>query len=78
MQGLSSSPCGARSAQTATSDLAVASALPKSYCYPVTIWIFGPGDVEAEVARLEQLGAKRVRRMDYWWVLQDPVGLPFA
>jgi hypothetical protein len=35
-------------------------------------------DVDAEVARLEQLGATRVWRMDYWWVLQDPAGLPFC
>jgi Glyoxalase-like domain len=35
-------------------------------------------DVEAEVTRLEQLGAKRVQRMEHWWVLQDPAGLPFC
>jgi Glyoxalase-like domain len=35
-------------------------------------------DVEAEVARLEQLGARRVQQIGYWWVLQDPAGLPFC
>jgi hypothetical protein len=35
-------------------------------------------DVDAEVARLELLGASRVRRGDYWWVLQDPAGLLFC
>ena len=29
-------------------------------------------DVEAEVARLEQLGAARVQQSRYWWVLRDP------
>jgi hypothetical protein len=35
-------------------------------------------DVEAEVARLEQLGATRVRQVHDWWVMQDPAGLPFC
>ncbi|MDP4501702.1 VOC family protein [Nonomuraea turcica] len=36
-------------------------------------------DVEAEVARLERLGAKRVQFVhDRWWVMQDPAGLPFC
>jgi hypothetical protein len=35
-------------------------------------------DVDAEVARLEQLGATRVRRVHDWWILQDPAGLPFC
>lgn len=35
-------------------------------------------DVEADVTRLEKLGARRVQRVDYWWVLQDPAGLPFC
>ena len=35
-------------------------------------------DVDAEVARLEQLGATRVQRVRDWWILQDPAGLPFC
>jgi hypothetical protein len=35
-------------------------------------------DVAAEVARLEQLGARRVEQIGYWWVLQDPAGLLFC
>lgn len=35
-------------------------------------------DVEAEVTRLEQLGAVRVRQVDSWWVMSDPAGLPFC
>jgi Glyoxalase-like domain len=35
-------------------------------------------DVDAEVARLEQLGAKRIGQVQDWWILQDPAGLPFC
>jgi RimJ/RimL family protein N-acetyltransferase len=35
-------------------------------------------DVEAEVARLEQLGATRVERVKTWWVLQAPTGQRFC
>jgi hypothetical protein len=35
-------------------------------------------DVDAEVARLELLGARRVGQARYWWVLEDPAGLPFC
>lgn len=35
-------------------------------------------DVEAEVARLERLGARRVRRVDRWWIMADPAGMPFC
>jgi hypothetical protein len=35
-------------------------------------------DVDAEVARLEQLGAVRVRQVHDWWVMRDPAGLPFC
>ena len=31
-------------------------------------------DLEAEVARLERLGAERVREVDGWWILRDPGG----
>jgi hypothetical protein len=33
-------------------------------------------DVEAEVARLEQLGATRIKQVHDWWIMQDPAGLP--
>ncbi len=35
-------------------------------------------DVEAEVARLEALGAERVRQVSTWWVLRDPAGNLFC
>ena len=38
----------------------------------------GSGDVGAEVARIEALGARVLRPGDGFVVLQDPVGLPFC
>ena len=35
-------------------------------------------DLDAEVARLEQLGAERVQQVHGWWVLRDPAGLLFC
>jgi hypothetical protein len=35
-------------------------------------------DVEAEVARLEALGAKRVQKVKTWWVLEAPTGHRFC
>lgn len=35
-------------------------------------------DVAAEVARLERLGATRVRQVHSWWVMRDPAGLLFC
>jgi hypothetical protein len=35
-------------------------------------------DLEAEVARLERLGASRVRHVRGLWIMQDPAGLPFC
>jgi predicted enzyme related to lactoylglutathione lyase len=35
-------------------------------------------DVDAEVARLERLGAKRVARVKSWWVLEAPTGQRFC
>jgi Glyoxalase-like domain len=35
-------------------------------------------DLEAEVRRLERLGARRVRRVEAWWIMRDPAGLPFC
>ena len=35
-------------------------------------------DVEAEVTRLEALGATRVEQVKSWWVMRDPAGLPFC
>ena len=35
-------------------------------------------DLAAEVARLEGLGAQRVRQVHSWWVMRDPAGLPFC
>ena len=35
-------------------------------------------DVDAEVARLEALGATRVQQVKTWWVMRDPAGLLFC
>jgi hypothetical protein len=35
-------------------------------------------DLEAEVARLERLGAERVRQVHGWWIMRDPAGLLFC
>jgi hypothetical protein len=35
-------------------------------------------DVEAEVRRLERLGARRKRKVKSWWVLEDPAGHAFC
>jgi len=35
-------------------------------------------DLAAEVARLEQLGARRVQELPFWQVLRDPAGLLFC
>jgi hypothetical protein len=35
-------------------------------------------NVEAEVARLEKLGAKRVKFVKRWWVMEDPAGHRFC
>jgi len=35
-------------------------------------------DVEAEVRRLESLGAKRVQHVQTWWVMEAPTGQRFC
>ena len=35
-------------------------------------------NIEAEVARLEKLGAKRVKQIRTWWVLEAPTGQRFC
>ena len=35
-------------------------------------------DLGAEVARLEELGAARVREVNGWWIMRDPAGLLFC
>jgi hypothetical protein len=35
-------------------------------------------DVDAEVARLESLGAKRVKQIQTWWVMEAPTGHRFC
>jgi hypothetical protein len=35
-------------------------------------------DIEAEVARLERLGAKRVQKVNTWWVMEAPTGQRFC
>uniref|UniRef100_B8HQB6 VOC domain-containing protein n=1 Tax=Cyanothece sp. (strain PCC 7425 / ATCC 29141) TaxID=395961 RepID=B8HQB6_CYAP4 len=35
-------------------------------------------DIEAEVSRLEKLGAKRLRQVQNWWVMEAPTGHRFC
>jgi len=35
-------------------------------------------DIEAEVRRLERLGAKRVQAVQTWWVMEAPTGQRFC
>ncbi len=35
-------------------------------------------DVDAEAARLENLGARRVRKINTWWVMEAPTGQRFC
>lgn len=35
-------------------------------------------DLDAEVARLERLGASRVQQVGSWWVMRDPADLLFC
>ncbi len=35
-------------------------------------------DLDAEVARLEALGAERVAQERLWWIMRDPAGLIFC
>ena len=35
-------------------------------------------DVEAEVTRLEKLGAKRVQQVRTWWIMEAPTGQRFC
>ncbi len=35
-------------------------------------------DVEAEVARLENLGAKQVEQVSSWWIMEAPTGHRFC
>jgi hypothetical protein len=35
-------------------------------------------DLDAEVERLEHLGAQRVQQAHMWWVMRDPAGLLFC
>jgi hypothetical protein len=35
-------------------------------------------DLDAEVARLEALGAERVEFVHAWWIMRDPAGLLFC
>ena len=35
-------------------------------------------DVEAEAARLEKLGAKRIKQVRTWWVMEAPTGQRFC
>jgi hypothetical protein len=39
---------------------------------------FHTDDLEAEVARLERLGARRDQRVNDWCVMRDPAGLLFC
>ena len=38
----------------------------------------GTDDVDAEVERLERLGAKRIQKINTWWVMQAPTSQRFC
>jgi predicted enzyme related to lactoylglutathione lyase len=35
-------------------------------------------DLDAEISRLEVLGAERVQQVHSWWIMRDPAGLLFC
>jgi hypothetical protein len=35
-------------------------------------------DIDAEVRRLEKLGAKRIQQIQSWWVMEAPTGQRFC
>jgi len=35
-------------------------------------------DVEAEATRLEKLGAKKLKKIETWWVMESPTGQRFC
>ncbi len=35
-------------------------------------------DLDAEVSRLEDLGAERIQRVHAWWIMRDPAGMLFC
>ncbi|HTV98591.1 MAG TPA: VOC family protein [Steroidobacteraceae bacterium] len=35
-------------------------------------------DIDAEVRRLEQLGARRIQPVDSWWIMEAPTGQRFC
>ena len=35
-------------------------------------------DIEAEVARLESLGARKIEKFERWWVMEAPTGQRFC
>jgi predicted enzyme related to lactoylglutathione lyase len=35
-------------------------------------------DIEAEVCRLEKLGAKRIQQVSTWWIMEAPTGHRFC
>ncbi|MCG8362882.1 MAG: hypothetical protein MJA27_06050 [Pseudanabaenales cyanobacterium] len=35
-------------------------------------------DIEAEVSRLEKLGAKRIKQVRTWWIMEAPTGHRFC
>jgi predicted enzyme related to lactoylglutathione lyase len=39
---------------------------------------FEADDIDAEVRRLESLGARRVQQQKSWWVMHDPCGNEFC
>lgn len=50
---------------------------PKTTKSPVHL-DFETDDLEAEVARLEALGARRQRFVEHWWIMEDPHGNEFC
>jgi predicted enzyme related to lactoylglutathione lyase len=65
-----------RQLQTPPSEVTV---LVQSVSHPSRVHIdIETDDIEAEVKRLEALGARRVAQIKRWWVMQAPTGQRFC
>lgn len=65
-----------RQLQTPASEMPV---LVQSVTHPSRVHIdIETDDIDAEVARLEKLGARRVAQVKTWWVMEAPTGQRFC
>lgn len=51
----------------------------QSVCHPSRVHLdIETDDVDAEVRRLERLGAKKIQKINTWWVMEAPTGQRFC